>query len=306
MPEASVRPRRPSRALRAVALAGVGMLALAGCAADAASGDDGLRIVTSLDVYADIAETIAQDAAEVTAIVSDAAQDPHEYEAGARDALAISRADIVVLNGGGYDEFMHTLLDAQESDAVIVDAVAVSGRDADGELNEHVWYDLPAMRAYAAELAEHLAHLDPARADDFRDRAAAFAAELTALEERARALAAAHPGAAVASTEPVPAYLLELAGLADLTPADFTEAVEEGADAPVRVLQETLAIVRSGQAAFLAYNEQTVGPQTEEVLAAAIEAGLPVVSFTELLPAGDDYVSWMTANLDAVEAALAR
>ena len=62
---------------------------------------------------------------------------------------------------------------------------------------------------------------------------------------------------------------------------------------------------RHREVALLAYNEQTVGPQTEQVLAAAEQAELPVVSFSELLPEGEDYLGWMTANLDAVEAALA-
>ena len=86
---------------------------------------------------------------------------------------------------------------------------------------------------------------------------------------------------------------------------DDVGGVEEGPDAPALVLEQTIALVSDGSVAFLAYNEQTVGPQTEQVLAAAQDAGLPVVDFSELLPEGDDYLGWMGANLDAVEAALA-
>ncbi|HEX7835130.1 MAG TPA: ABC transporter substrate-binding protein, partial [Pseudolysinimonas sp.] len=56
---------------------------------------------------------------------------------------------------------------------------------------------------------------------------------------------------------------------------------------------------------LLAYNEQTSGPETDRVRAAATAAGIPVVPVTETLPKGKDYVSWMNANLDAVGAALA-
>ena len=54
----------------------------------------------------------------------------------------------------------------------------------------------------------------------------------------------------------------------------------------------------------LVYNEQTSGPETEQVLAAAQTAGVPVVPVTETLPEGEDYLAWMGANLDAVVAAL--
>ena len=57
---------------------------------------------------------------------------------------------------------------------------------------------------------------------------------------------------------------------------------------------------------LLAYNEQTSGPETERVLAAAKQAGIPVVPVTETLPKGKDYIGWMNANLDAVESALTK
>ncbi len=311
--------------------------ALTGCAtSDDPAADGTIRIVASTNVYGDIARTVLGDAGEVTSIIEDSAQDPHEYEADARDALAISRADIVIVNGGGYDDFMGTLLDAQNSDAVVIDAVELSGLDPDtdvhdhgddehaedehaddehadeegheghdhGEFNEHVWYHFGTMGTLAEELAEQLAQIDSGRAAEYRDNATAFSDGIHQLDERAAAIAADHAGDGVAITEPVPLYLLEAAGLENLTPDEFSEAVEEGTDAPALVLEQTIALVSDGTVAFLAYNEQTVGPQTEQVLAAAQEAGLPVVDFSELLPEGDDYLTWMGANLDAVEGAL--
>ncbi|TXK19414.1 metal ABC transporter solute-binding protein, Zn/Mn family [Homoserinibacter sp. GY 40078] len=304
-------------------------LVLAGCATDGdESSDDAVSIVASTNVYADIAQTVAGDAAEVTAIIHDASQDPHEYEATSRDALAISEADIVVMNGGGYDEFVSTLLDAHTADQVVIDAVDVSGLEGDehadegdadddgdehadddghdhGEFNEHVWYDFDAMDAVAHEIANELGEIVPESAAQFTANADAFADGLSALADRATSISDAHAGAGVAITEPVPLYLLEAAGLVNETPEEFSEAVEEGTDAPVLVVQEVIDLVSDGSIAFLAYNEQTVGPQTEEVLAAAESAGTPVVSFSELLPDGEDYLGWMGANLDAIESALA-
>ena len=105
-------------------------------------------------------------------------------------------------------------------------------------------------------------------------------------------------------TEPVPLYLLESAGLVNRTPADFTEAVEDGSDVPASVLKETLDLMRSDNVAVLAYNEQTGSPQTEEVRAAAVDAGVPVVNFTETLPVDSSYLDWMDANVTALEQAL--
>ncbi len=65
-----------------------------------------------------------------------------------------------------------------------------------------------------------------------------------------------------------------------------------------------IQLVKGGTIRLFAYNSQTAGPETQTVLTAAQNAGVPVVSFTETLPDGEDYVSWMTANLDAIAAAL--
>ena len=73
---------------------------------------------------------------------------------------------------------------------------------------------------------------------------------------------------------------------------------------PPLVLEKTLQLFGTGAVGLLAYNEQTAGPETEEVRAAAEAAGIPVVQFTETLPDGADYLSWMTDNIEAVARAL--
>jgi zinc/manganese transport system substrate-binding protein len=98
--------------------------------------------------------------------------------------------------------------------------------------------------------------------------------------------------------------MTEALGLVDATPEEFSEAIEEGTDVPATLLQETLALFSDGAVDALVYNAQTSDAQTEAVLEAAESAGIPEVAVTETLPDGDDYVGWMTANLDAVEGAL--
>ena len=70
------------------------------------------------------------------------------------------------------------------------------------------------------------------------------------------------------------------------------------------MLQQTLQLFTTGQVRALVYNAQTSGPETEQVLDAARGAGTAVVPVTETLPDGEDYLSWMGGNLDAVVAAL--
>lgn len=333
-------PRRPRTALSWTVGGAALALVLSGCSAPASSASDELSIVASTSVYGQIASEIAGDAASVTSIIDSSVNDPHSYEASARDKLSVSRADLVIVNGAGYDSFMETLLaDAPSADREVLNVSELSGllpgdehiheegdehaeehadeqsdathTDAAGEhdhehiegFNEHLWYNFDAMRHLAEAIEADLSERVPARAAEFAANAEAFDAELSALEARSSDLAAQFDATPVAITEPVPLYLLEAAGLHNETPASFSEAIEEGDDVAPRVLRDMVAIVQT-PVALLAYNAQTASPQTELVREAAVAASVPVVDFAETLPDASSYISWMNDNVDALSKAL--
>lgn len=289
-------------------------LLLSGCATSPATGsstnatDGVIRVVASTNVYGDIASQIGGDLVTVDSIISDPSQDPHSYEADAQVQLALSKADIVIQNGGGYDDFVGTLLKgAGNPGATVLSAATISGYDqkpATGEFNEHLWYDFPTMEKVVARIVSSFTKLDSAGAATFTANAATFTAALTVLEGDEAAIKATSAGEGVAITEPVPLYLLDAAGLVNKTPAKFSEAIEGGTDVSPVVLRDTLALFSKHAVKLLAYNEQATGPETQQVLAAAKKAGVAVVPVTETLPDGKDYLAWMTDNLAAVKAAL--
>jgi zinc/manganese transport system substrate-binding protein len=307
----------PPRRLSAVLLSGVSLALLAGCGDSSDSGSDdnssaspssgsAVPVVASTNVYGDIVERIGGDRVTVTSIISDPDQDPHSYEANTRNQLALSKAKVVVENGGGYDDFIDRMLKSGDSSAELINAVKVSGRTAQegGELNEHVWYDFPGVARIADRIAAALGKADPGNAATFTKNAEAFKDELTPLRDKEAAIKKKHSGEAIGITEPVPLYLTEASGLVNKTPEDFSEAIEEGDDVSAKVLRETLALYSDKQVEALVYNAQTSGPQTEKVENAAKKAGIPVVPVTETLPEGKDYLGWMTDNVDALANAL--
>ena len=270
------------------------------------SGSGGLDVVASTDVWGDIVSTIGGDRVTVTSLIGDPSADPHSFEANTRTQLAISRADLIVENGGGYDDFMTTL--RSDSEATVVNAVDVSGREAEAkaageELNEHVWYDFPSVKKVGDAVEAALAKAEPDGAATFKANNAAFQGKLDALIAKAAADKASVAGAGVAITEPVPVYLTDAVGAENRTPEEFSEAIEEGDDVPPAVLKATLDLFTGKQVKALVYNEQTTGSETEQVLKAAKANGIAVVPVTETLPEGKDYVSWMRQNLDAVDKA---
>ena len=270
-----------------------------------------VSVVASTDVWGDVVKQVAGDLAgtkvQITSIITDPDADPHSYEANTQNQLALSKASLVVENGGGYDDFVDTMLKtANNSSVTVLDAVDISGKKAAGgeELNEHVWYDFPTVQKVATRIEAALEKADPDDAGTFQSNLSAFDQKLTAMEGTESKIKAAHAGAGVAITEPVPLYMLEASGLKNLTPGDFSEAIEEGTDVSPAVLKQTEDLFTDKKVKLLAYNEQTSGPETEAVLKAAKSNDIAVVPVTETLPAGTDYLTWMQGNLAAIEKAL--
>jgi zinc/manganese transport system substrate-binding protein len=290
-----------------LALAAASSLVLSACMSPAAVPADTVSVVASTNVYGDIVRQISGDKATITSLITDPGADPHLYEADARTQLELAKAQVVVENGGGYDDFVDTMLRAANNPGVrVVNVVDVSGRiaPAGGELNEHVWYDFTTVSMLTDELARTLGAVDPANASTFTANADTFKERLQRLSAAAAAIRSVHSGDGVAITEAVPLYLLDACGLENKTPEEFSQAIEEDSDPPVGVLQETLDLFADKRVKLLVYNAQTGGPETDRVKAAAAANGVPVVAVTETLPAGKDYLTWMSDNLSAIRSAL--
>jgi len=294
----------PAALVVAISLA----IGLAGCADPALDPieDDVIRIVASTNVYGELAQEVGGDRVEVKSVIDDPAQDPHEFEASPRVQLALSRADIVVVNGGGYDDFMGTMLDASGNEsAVVVNAVEASGSAAVAEAsNEHVWFDYETMISVVNRIAIALSDLDPSNERDYTKNVVELTGRIQALGRTADEAAAAVAGAGAIITEPVPLYLLDRMGFENLTPPEFSEAIEEDADVPPALLQSVLNLIGDGSAAIVVYNEQTGGPQTDAVIDVATDHRVPAIGVTETLPEGQSYVEWQNRIQRAILAAL--
>lgn len=281
-------------------------LVLAGCTSTTSQKPATIQVVASTNVYGDLATTIGGAQATVTSIIHDPAQDPHDYQADARTQLAISKAQVIVENGGGYDDFVDTMISASGNKHVaLINAVKLSGYDSSAkDFNEHVFYDYPTVGKVVDAMVADFSKADPGHSATFADRGAKLRIALDKLENDETNLKAQTAGVGVAITEPVPDYVLAALGTKIVTPVAFSEAVEQDTDASALVLQQTLATFSSGEAKVLVYNVQTTGPQTDAALAAAKKAGVPAVPVSETLPSGFDYITWQKGVLASIAQAL--
>ncbi|WIV43256.1 metal ABC transporter solute-binding protein, Zn/Mn family [Glutamicibacter nicotianae] len=322
----------------AVALPAAGLI-LAGCGSSTASESTeadsaAISVVATTNVYGQIARAIGGESVEVSEIITSAAQDPHSYEPTARDKLAISNATLVLANGGGYDQFMDslvssipegkageiTLVHAVDSSPVAEESEAAGHEGESAEehaqhaeedsheghdhaaYNEHIWYDLESMGDLADALAESFGKADSANAEQYQQNAASFNEGIDKLEQQLET--AKLDGKRFVMTEPVPFHLLHAAGMEDATPEGLSEAIEEGEGIAPITMKKAEDLLSAGDADMLAYNVQTEGSETKALKKSAELGQIPVVDFAETIQDDSSYLEWMESNISDLASAI--
>ncbi len=256
--------------------------------------------------YADVIAQVGGRYVKVAAIMSNPATDPHAFEASPGVANAVATARLVVQNGLGYDGFMNRIESAAPSATRDVIVVQKLLGIPDSESNPHLWYRPGTMTAVASAVAAGLASREPGHAAYFRANAAAFGRSLAPWYRALAQLRERHPGAPVATTEPVGDFMIQAAGARNLTPFALQADIMNGIDpAPQNVTIER-ALLSRRRVKVLLYNQQVTDTLTRTLLADATASRVPVVGLYETMPTGYHYQSWMLAEAQALQRALAQ
>ncbi len=280
-----------------------------------------IQVATSTNVWASVVEILGAEWVEVTAIIDDPLQDPHSYEASARDQLTLSEAELVIANGGGYDEFVGQLLAALDGERIFLELVEGEhshlgeedhSEEAEEEHsdehdhgNEHIWYDIHAVEEASEMIVEAITELRPESFDRVNQNFDFFMAELENLEIRLEALREKALGLGFIATEGVGNLLLDEAGFINQTPEALADAIEEEREVPAAALKQAQDLISGKVVSLVVVNEQQLDQVSDLLVEAANAAGVPVVELSELISEpGMDYLDWMASILDQLQEAV--
>ena len=306
-----------ARGIVAVLAVLAGLAGLAACTAASGAGSrpvttsgDAARcpgklvdVVVSVSQWSDLARRLGGDCTTVTTVLASAAVDPHDYEPRPADIAAFEKADLVVLNGAGYDTWAADAVRNLDPRPVVLSAAAVA--DWHPGDNPHLWYDPDLLPRMATAITGELTKLARDDADVFTTQAAEQAQDLQPYTDELAALRTATAGRTYAATETVFDLTAHAIGLHDVTPEGYRSAVSnEGDPAPGDIAAFEKAL-RAGEIDVLIVNTQTEGELPDQLRATAEHAGVPVVEVTESPPdPGGSFVAWQLAQLRRLSTAL--
>ncbi len=152
-----------------------------------------LRVVASFSILADLLRNIGGPAVEVTSLVGPDA-DAHVYQPRPADVQRLAAADLVVINGLGFEGWMSRLVRTSGYRGELVLASAgIEARRARREPDPHAWQDLRLTQRYVQTLADALVRARPAERDGLLARAATYIDQLQDLDTRVRTRLGALP-----------------------------------------------------------------------------------------------------------------
>jgi zinc/manganese transport system substrate-binding protein len=269
-----------------------------------ASSSTVINVVAAENFYGDITKQLGGSHVAVTSILSDPNVDPHEYESNVQTAETVSKAQLVIENGLGYDAWMDKLLSASPNSSRLV---LVAGNVADHKLpdNPHIWYGFDNVATIATAITAVLKKLDSADSSIFDNNLVAFKQSLAPLVQKISGINSKYKGTPVALTETIYLYQSTPEGLDVLTPFEFEKAIAEGNDPPADTVTTTNDQITRKQVKILIYNVQTITPITTNLQNEARSLNMPIVPVSETMPPGKTYQTWMMNQLNNLEQALA-
>ena len=210
----------------------IGALALSLLAfAGPASASDRLQVVASFSILGDMVRQVTGDLADVATIVGPDA-DAHLYQPNTADAKAVAGADIVFVNGLGFETWSDALINNAGGDASVI--VATGGVEpilVDGEIDPHAWNALTNGVIYVENIAAAMAAADAGNADAYKANAASYIAKLRALHASAADRFGSLPedGRTVVTAHDAFGYLADSYGLNFLAPVGIDTEAEPSA-----------------------------------------------------------------------------
>lgn len=305
---------------RAASRLATAYLVLSGAPVLAQSGPDaGLSVVVTLQPWASLAEAVGGEHVDVVTLLPPGAS-PHSFDPSPSAAVALARADVIIMNGG-LDDWLLRLLDATASDArriTMLDTVDLDvlstdashdeagshGPDHDGGhdhsgVNSHVWLDpVAAVRAVHA-VAEEFSALDPAHREAFVANAGHVEARLLDLDEELRSVLRPFAGAGIVQFHDAWSHFAQRYGLEIIA----TLEPFPGREPSAAYLASTIEAITAAGVNVI-FSEGQLSDRSARVVAESAGVGLVVLDPLGGAPGPDDYFELLAWNAGRIADAL--
>ncbi len=285
-----------------------------------------LKVVASFSIIGDFARNVGGDRVEVTTLVGPDG-DAHVYEPKPADAVAMAKADVVLVNGLHFEGFLKRLVDASATKAAVValtkgvasiefkpefaeeadgDAAEMHEGHAHGPIDPHAFQSVRNATIYVSNIADAFCAADADGCELYKANAGTYTAKLNALDAEIRQTIDAIPQAkrVVITSHDAFGYFEHEYGLTFLAPQGISTDAEPSAADVAKLIEQ----VKQQHAAAI-FVENISNPRLIEQIAS--ETGIKVggTLYSDALSPADGpaatYIDMMQNNIGEIKGAIA-
>ena len=230
------------------AITALGFLVVAGLAANIASAAP-LKVVASFSILGDLAREVGGERIEVHTLVGPDG-DAHVYQPTPADAKTIAQANLVIVNGLGFEGWIDRLIKSSGYRGSVVRASSgiktlklkhdEHGHGHDSDVDPHAWQDLTNALRYVDNIAQALAKADPAGQSAYLANAEKYKQTIVALDGELKTAfnAIAKEKRKVVTTHDAFGYFSRAYGIAFISPVGINTDAEASAADIGRIIKQ--------------------------------------------------------------------
>jgi zinc transport system substrate-binding protein len=286
--------------------------------------EDKVNVVTSFYPLYDFVTKIGGEHVNVINLVPTGVE-PHEWSPKPRDMSNITKADVFIYNGAGFEGWAEDFLDSltKESKLLVVEAIhdvdlIHTGNKAHGQSDEHeandqhdhgdvdphAWIRPLQAIVMTRTIKDYLIEADPTHQADYEANYAEIANRLQELHEQLTQIVSQSPKREIVVSHESFGYIARDYGITQLG----VMGLSPDAEPTVRKLNEITKFAKEHNIQYILF-EDLVSPKLAETLAESLNIQTLILSPIEGLTedqkkAKEDYFSIMANNLTTLKKAL--
>ena len=278
-----------------------------------------LQIITSATFLNEFSQNVGKEMIDVTLLVPMGA-DPHDWEPTIRDRERLQKADVIIVNGIGYEHWIGSF-DSNDNQGILVDTSnGISTLDSekhddhakeddhDGheeedknnheDLDPHIWLNPVYAQLQVKNIANALSNSDPTNKNYYQSNAAIYNKELDLLDSKIRTELSGCKTDFITFHNAF-SYFSEEYGLTQHT---IISSNDSHGEVTPQTLENIISLARELNIKVI-FAEESTSTKTSQVIADEIGGKVLVLSPLEIV-SDETYVEKMTQNLNNLKDAL--
>ena len=271
-----------------------------------------LQVITSATFLYEFSQNIGKEMIDVTLLVPMGA-DPHDWEPTIRDREKLQKADVIIVNGIGYEHWLDSF-DSNDNQGILVDTSnGISTLDSEkhddhtkeddhdgheedkhnhGDLDPHIWLNPVYAQLQVKNIANALSNSDPTNKNYYQSNAAIYNKELDLLDSKIRTELSGCKTDFITFHNAF-SYFSEEYGLTQHT---IISSNDSHGEVTPQTLENIISLARELNIKVI-FAEENTSTKTSQVIADEIGGKVLVLSPLEIV-SDESYVEKMIQNLD--------